>query len=401
VGIVNAKIMAQYGVAFNIGADILNKGNRAIDKHLGAEQKSGDTVYVPIMDAGRVFNTLDLSGKDLSVTRDEVPVTVRPLSVGATITQEELTLSIDNPELMTKRVAKQANEANLMAFKTLVESSQAFVAPSKQVQDIKDTAFSAEAYTVASKLGGETYGVTHPMTWNRVVSALSANFAPNNTLGQKLYENELGDFMGFKWSKGSETSTVLGQDPVLGNVTLVDGSDNFTYTTDSGIPVAGRYIGQLTNPFTVQGVYAADALGIPTGFVKTFRARWTGSQWVLTTPVYFTGAKINAYSANFNPATGTNPAAVSTGALTNGTTYLSPAVIWKEIDFLVAVKGLEKFAGCDSFTIPTAYKEQGILPLRGTYWTDPIKASSIFRVDVLLGMAMYQGVSNASIYIPM
>jgi hypothetical protein len=400
--IVNAKLMAQYAVAFNIGADILGKGNRAIDAHLGAEKKSGDTVYVPIMDSGKVYETLDLTGKDLSVTRDEVPVNVRPLSVGAAVTQEELTLSIDNPEIMTKRVAKIANEANLKAYRTLVEGSQAFVCTTKDVQEIKDKSFRAEAYTVGSKMGGETYGVTHPQTWNQIVSSLSANFAANPSVGQKQYGNELGDFMGFKWCKGSESSLVVGTDTNFGNVTLNDGSDVFTSSlTGPANPV----VGQIAGPFTIgtagqtNAVYAADALGIPTGYLKSFRAIWNGRNWRLTTPVYFTGARINAYSSNFNSSTGILPATASTPQLTVGTNYLSPAVIWKDMDFLVAVKGLEKFAGSDSFTVPTAYKDRGILPLRGTFWTDPVKASSIFRVDVLMGTAMYQGVSNSAIYI--
>ena len=80
---------------------------------------------------------------------------------------------------------------------------------------------------------------------------------------------------------------------------------------------------------------------------------------------------------------------------------MAPAVIYKKDDLLVAVKGLEKFYGCDSFTIPTSYREKGVLPLRGTAWTDPIKAATIFRVDVLMGSAMYTGLSASSIWLPM
>jgi hypothetical protein len=54
----------------------------------------------------------------------------------------------------------------------------------------------------------------------------------------------------------------------------------------------------------------------------------------------------------------------------------------------------------DSLTIPTDYSDRGILPLRGTYWTDPYSSLSLFRVDALMGFGMYQGVSGASIYIP-
>ena len=78
--LVTAKLMADVAMEFNIGADLLSKSNRSIDKYLGAEKKSGDTVYVPIMDSGEVFDNLDLTNPQaagkLAPDRDEVPVTV-------------------------------------------------------------------------------------------------------------------------------------------------------------------------------------------------------------------------------------------------------------------------------------------------------------------------------------
>jgi hypothetical protein len=400
--IANAKLMANYGVAFNIGADILNKGNRAVDKYLGSDKKSGDTVYVPIMDSGEVYENMDLTGLDLSVQRDEVAVQVTSLTAAAMVSVEDLTLSIDNPEIMSKRVAKLANKANLRGYRTLVDSSQAFVSPSKQPEDIRATAFDAEAYATGSKLGGSTYGCTHPTTFNRMASSLSANFAPNDKLGKELYSNDLGDFMGFKWSKGSDTQTVLAVDVNFGTVTLANGSAAFIRSSDGP---ANPIDGQLTDPFTVNGVYACDALGVKTGVLKTFRARWnaSASDWILTAPVWFIGARQNAWTESINGKSAILGANTVDGTYANqlvpGTSYLAPAVIWKEADFLVAVKGLEKFHGCDSYTVPTQFKERGILPLRGTVFTDPVKAGTIFRVDVLLGTEMYQSVSNASFYL--
>ena len=97
--IVNARIMAEMAMEFNIGADILGKGNRHIEKYLGAEKMSGDTVMVPITGGGEVYDHLDLSNEDLSVQRDAVPVTVGPLCTAAAVDQETLTLSIKNPEM--------------------------------------------------------------------------------------------------------------------------------------------------------------------------------------------------------------------------------------------------------------------------------------------------------------
>jgi len=410
--IVNAKLMANYAVAFNIGADILNKGNRAIDKHLGADKKSGDTVYVPIMDSGEVYENMDLTGLDLAVQRDEVPVQVSSLTTAATVSIEDLTLAIDNPEIMAKRVVKLADKANVRAYRTLEETSQAFVVPNIVGQkpspdDIRYTSFDAEAYTTGSKLGGETYGVTHPSTFNRMVASLAANFAPNDKLGKELYANELGDFMGFRWSKGSVMQIIEAQgedQQFAGTMSLTNGSDIWNW---QGGP-ANRYDGQITEPFTIDGIYTCDAIGLKGAYLKTFRARWSAvnQDWILTSPVWFTGARQNAWTESINGKTASVPPPntvsfdSTTPQLTKAMRYYAPAVIWKEADFLVAVKGLEKFYGCDSFTVPTQFKERGILPLRGTVFTDPVKAGTIFRVDVLMGTQMYQGVSNSSIYIP-
>ena len=74
--------------------------------------------------------------------------------------------------------------------------------------------------------------------------------------------------------------------------------------------------------------------------------------------------------------------------------------MWKEPDFLIAVKGIQKQAGPESYTIPTEFSEKGILPLRGSMFTDPWTDITLFRADALMGFGLYQGVSVSSIYLP-
>jgi hypothetical protein len=92
----------------------------------------------------------------------------------------------------------------------------------------------------------------------------------------------------------------------------------------------------------------------------------------------------------------------TSNVLTTGITYLAPLVMFHESDFLVGIKGIEKMSGngVDSLTIPTDFRDRGIIPWRGTFWTDPYTSLSLFRVDGLMGFGMYQGVSGASFYIP-
>ena len=46
--VVNARLMSEVAIQFNIGADIFGKGNRVVESKLGSENMSGDTVMVPV-----------------------------------------------------------------------------------------------------------------------------------------------------------------------------------------------------------------------------------------------------------------------------------------------------------------------------------------------------------------
>lgn len=399
MGIANAKLMMAYQLMFNIGANLLARANRTLDKEFASEKCSGDTVTASIMDGGDVYDQMDLTGKDLRVKRDEVPITVRPLVTAGSVDIEELTLSISNPELMAKRVAKQAMEGNLRGFRTLARGAQAFVVPSgleesAKNESIKRLAFKAQANTTGSKIGGKTYGITHPFTHNELTNALQANFGANPSIGQKLFQNELGNFMGFDWSVSTDVARVVAPDNNLGNVQLIEGSQDFNYSGD------GPTTTEFLSPFTLAGCYNVDTFGNPTGMLKTFTPLYDNKRhdFVLSEKVFSTGPRKNVHVTSNEVFEDVVTPAVQ--LLTANSAYYSPAVIYKEEDFLVAMKGVVKFFGCDSYSVPKKYVEKGNLPLRGTVWADPQKAVALFRSDVLLGTALYQGVSVSSLWIP-
>lgn len=441
--IVNARILANMAVQFNIGADILAKGNRYVESKLGAENMSGDTVMVPIVDAGQVFHQLDLSGEDLSVQRDAVPVTVKPLATAAALSQEDLTLSIKHPEVMGKRVANMALDASMQACDCL-EANSLNVTKILTTEITGNGGFAGRnklydlfALCEASKLAGETYGVVHPMVWSKLIAMFQGNYAPNPKQGSALYRNELGELAGIKWSKTQLLKQIVGKtisesasfdfqsamnyaDVQAPNQvpTTVFGS-GFALGTPANcanfFPATGNKVGDLSEPFictsTNGTVNSTDALGNDTGKPAVFHLRATAvsggavTAAVLAAPVFFEGARKNVYCVDYVPYDMATPGTTGTLSVTasnfldNGVTFLQPALVWKRDDFLVAVKGLEKFFGMDSMTIPTVYKEKNILPLRGWAWTDPEKAKTIFRVDVLLGMAAYTRTSMNALYI--
>lgn len=460
MGIVNATLMAEYAVQFNLGADILSKGNRKVESMLGADRMSGDTVNVTIMDSGRVFDKLDLTSEKgkLAVQRSSVPVQVKPITVAAEASVKQLTLEIKNPQIMAKRVANMQDEVNVRAFDALLGGSQPYVAQAGLSGPARDeayrlAAFDAEAHTTGSKFAASTYGIVHPQTWNRMVPSLMGNYGANQKIGSDLFKNELGDFLGFRWTKGMSFARVVGDTGAA--VTIVGtfdkntgrlGTGGATIVDGNGNAVTGTYDGQVyqlpvsvtwtIDGSTVTNATCVDALGKTIGIEKKFFLKWDAldQSWNFAQPQFFEGPRKNIDSPVYNAALETllqnapaltgdtessydRPqngntivggqsvtvvvASVATNVLANGVTYLAPAVMWKEPDFLIAVKGLEKSPTGDSFTIPTEFSEKGILPLRGTYWGDDYAAVNLFRVDALFGFNMYQGVSAASVYLPL
>ena len=426
MGIVNATLMAEYAVQFNLGADILSKGNRKVESMLGSERMSGDTVNVTIMDSGKVFDKLDLTSEKgrLAVQRSSVPVQVKPITVAAEASVKQLTLEIKNPAIMAKRVANMQDEVNKRAFGCLLGGSQPYVATAGLTGPARDAAyreaaFDAEAHTTGSKFAASTYGIVHPQTWNRMVPSLMGNYGANQKIGTDLFKNELGDFLGFRWTKGMEFTRITGDTGCT--VTVVGtfdkntgkvGTGGLTITDGNGNTVTGRYDGEVfplpvSISFTIDSqanavVNCVDALGKTIGIEK---------KYFLAQAPLLTGDTESAYdrpqNGNTTVVIGGVPtsvtvvlASVSTNVLANGKHYLAPAVMWKEPDFLIAVKGLEKSPTGDSFTIPTEFSEKGILPLRGTYWGDDYASVNLFRVDALFGFNMYQGISAASVYLP-
>ena len=296
--IVNAQLMANLAVEFNVGADILSKGNRTIESKLGASNMSGDTVNVTIMDSGKVFqNSLDLAGLrgTMGVKRASVPVRVTPLGIAAEASEGELALAIERPDIMAKRVANLQDEVNKKAYRGILASTQPYAfdptgMTGEQIdRAIRRTCFRGEAHTQTSKLGGNIFGLAHPQTWNEVVPSLHANFGANPKVGSDLYKNELGDFMGYRFTKGVDTMRVTAQDIAAVVTSISVGLNGELNITISGIGT-GTEDGEIfpmplyltDNTAAADGVKhkveCVDALGKPTGVQKAIYFKWKVGQ---------------------------------------------------------------------------------------------------------------------------
>lgn len=449
--IVTARIMTELAVQFNIGADIFGKGNRHVESQLGAEKMSGDTVMVPICDGGTTYHNLDISNEDLSVKRDAVPVRVAPFTTACELSQEELTLSAKEPEFLAKRVANLALDVQTQTVKCLAANAlNGSVISTADITGNNAFAGRNKIYDLvglcdASKFAGKTNGVVHPMVYSKLLAMFQGQYAPNEKRGNGLYENELGPLGGIDWSKTQLLNTITGVATITGDTTIAfDFSAAMAmyyestlprdinapmavpsvipYGTVSNItvgnyfPATGNKVGDLSQPFMLKDsnneyVCSTDILGNSTGRAAIFHLRATAvtagavTAAVLAAPVFFEGARQNVFHSaytSYDASTasgGTITGLESEPLLTAGKTYLPPALVWKQDDFLVAAKGLSPFIGSDSLTIPTRFKDKGYLPLRGWCFTLPLKATTVFRVDVLAGMAAYTRTSMNSLYI--
>ena len=223
--VVNARLMAEVAIQFNIGADIFGKGNRTIESKLGSENMSGDTVMVPVYGGGETYRNLDLTKvnpEDLAVKRDAVPVRVGPYTTTATVTQEDLTLSLKNPEFLAKRVAQMALDVQMDAVKclergsinsTVINQGDIVSAAGEECSfAARNKVYDLFALCEASKFAGDVYGVIHPMVWSKLIAIFQGKYAPNPRIGEDMYKNELGELAGIKWSKTELLKTIAAKD---------------------------------------------------------------------------------------------------------------------------------------------------------------------------------------------
>lgn len=456
--VVNARLMAEVAIQFNIGADIFGKGNRTIESKLGSENMSGDTVMVPVYGGGETYRNLDLTKvnpEDLAVKRDAVPVRVGPYTTAATVTQEDLTLSLKSPEFLAKRVAQMALDVQMDAVKciergslnsTVINQSDIISSGGEECSfAARNKVYDLFALCEASKFAGDVYGVIHPMVWSKLIAIFQGKYAPNPRVGEDMYKNELGELAGIKWSKTELLKTIAAKD-ITGDSAIgfdfgalfasyADASNAaqnieapmsvpgvMLFPAGTGItatnyfPATGNKVGDLSQPFYLKDgdgefVVSTDIFGNPTGRPATFRLRATAvnsgavTGAVLAAPFFFEGPRQNVYHSAYKPYdAGTPTSGQITGlsavnVLTAGKNYLQPALVWKKDDFLIAAKGLEKYYGSDSLTVPTRYSDKGYLPIRGWCFTLPMKAQTVFRTDVLLGMEPFLRVSMNALYI--
>ena len=432
MAIVNAKLLSQVATSLDIGCDVLHFGNRKLEKQLSAENMSGDTVYVTEADGGKIIdgslNTEAAGEGDKAVARSETPITVAPIVGTYQLSQEQLDLMIKESEFADKMVARMVDKVNGKAADCIASGCRAVVVEKDsstsaiKTDDLVAAFFDSLASIEASKIKGKIYGLGNSLTLNAMARGLAQGTAGIGiqSHGGELWQRNLANFGGLDWSKSgilgtvTQSASVNGIDQVTGYSKVVDpcGSgfyviDKVTIHLSSSVTLAA---GDAVTPITVAGWCMTDALGnstgIPLSLEGTVDAAVTSSQSVvvkLSRPIH--AAALDPLRNGYVPGfvnEGGEPSGltlVAVSVLSADKTYYKPVLMWNENDFYVAVKGLSPMKASDSATIPGGFTDKGILPLRGTAWTEHATSQLNVRFDCMYGFMMKRGIAGVKVYI--
>ena len=409
-GIVSAKLLMQYAKALDIGCDVLKFGNRTVEKQLAAENMSGDTVYATIADGGYVQQgDLDLENAinngEGKVKREQVPLTVKPITGYYNLTQGDVDLLIKDSEFADRVVARMCDSVNSAAEDCITKKGTKAYAINAAT-DIVPMFFDALAVIEQSKIKGSVKGMGNAIALRHLASGLSGTSIGVHASANALWSGDIKNFAGLQFSKDGAVGLVKGTSFNTVNVASI--SADGLHITFSAAPVTGYADGTQTTPFTVgtgaHQVNLLDDLGNDTGVAASFTAHYvaaedtagSGKTWVLDRPYFAMATDPRKWCTDIS-ATAANNAV--TGVLTANADYYKPVLLWNENDFLVGVKGLQPLKGQDSATVPTGFSEKGILPIRGTAWGNPVKSCHNVRFDAMFGFNMYKGITGASMYI--
>lgn len=454
--VISAEVLSKYAISFQIGADIMKLANRKFEKDFSADNMIGDnTSYFVMSDGGEVLeNGLDLTAGASSRAATHVDgdanlrrvkgktVTLKSLTMRYTMNQEDLDLLIKEEEYGSKMTARAVELVNARAYNTILGGCNAIVAnkganATATAQNILQAFIDAQAYLEASKMEGQLCGMAS--LWNdKAISQAYALSGISN--GGSIFKASQATgldagkgFLGFSWAKATagQNTKIVGLN--YGTAKTVsaftshledDGSIVVTGCTLSDAQSGWAANGHVDSPFTISGIECVDELGNSTGVLKTFTGTATSTTAItFDVPLRFNigsyDASGNVTSRNVDPlANGTLPTGVTVGSngaltiadsgaavdvrgvLTASSSYYKPCLLWKKEEFLAAFKGLMPMKGADSKTIPSRFGgEKGVLPWRGTAWTDEEASVHKVRFDVYYGFGILKGIGMQAIYI--
>lgn len=306
---------------------------------------SSDTIRVeldgyPIFtDGATVAADSDILIKDVDVTLGVIATTMSVSLMNKALDIESFDRQVGKPAgiAYASRVENKLAEEVIYNAENVSVSTGTFGQLSAVQSAIEDT-----------KLGKQLIGFLPPSLYN-VISTSGVNLF-GQSLGEKLYAGELGNYLGCDYFKSTDLPVIRTGAVVPTTSTTVTAAVNTDGATQLALGTLSAATGTLAKGtvFALDGVYTKNLLGQDTAqpryFVVKEDATVVGSAATVTVaPIYFSKASgTQDPRANVSVASIASGTAVSIAPMTANSTYLC-GIVFDPAVVAYGAKGLEKF----------------------------------------------------------
>src|SRR5574343_1049339 len=306
---------------------------------------SSDTIRVeldgyPIFTAGAtVAADSEILIKDVDVTLGVIATTMSVSLMNKALDIESFDRQVGKPAgiAYASRVENKLAEEVIYNAENVSVSTGTFGQLSAVQSAIEDT-----------KLGKQLIGFLPPSLYN-VISTSGVNLF-GQSLGEKLYAGELGNYLGCDYFKSTDLPVIRTGAVVPTTSTTVTAAVNTDGATQLALGTLSAATGTLAKGtvFALDGVYTKNLLGQDTAqpryFVVKEDATVVGSAATVTVaPIYFSKASgTQDPRANVSVASIASGTAVSIAPMTANSTYLC-GIVFDPAVVAYGAKGLEKF----------------------------------------------------------
>jgi len=371
----------------------------SLSQKISKEYTAGSSATVNVeMNSYPIFTDGANVSTDSDILIKETPVTlgIVAATMGVGTIEKELDL-----ESFDRQVAKPAGVSFAAKAESKLSEHILFSCDNVTVSTGTFAQLSAlQAAIKGTKFGKQMIGFLPPEL-HAIIAQSGVNLF-GQSLGEKLYAGEIGQFMGCKWYESTdlpiiETSMV----PTVTTTTVTSEvkSDGATEIGLSNLPTATGTIKKGT-VFALTGVKTVNVLGIPTASPKYFTVQEdatvaTSAATVKVAPIYFKKASgVQDPRCNISVtkiATGTT---VAFSPMASGSTYIA-GVCFDPSVIAYGAKGLTKFedqgAASESIVV-------GSLSLRIGRASNMTNGSQKVRLDSLMGFQTVYGRATGATY---
>lgn len=306
---------------------------------------SSDTIRVEL-DGYPIFT----DGATVSADSD---ILIKDVDVRLGVIATTMSVSLMNKALDIESFDRQVGKPSGIAYASLVENKLAeeVIYNAENVSVSTGTFGQLSAVQSAiedTKLGKQLIGFLPPSLYN-VVSTSGVNLF-GQSLGEKLYAGELGNYLGCDYFKSTDLPVIKTGAVVPTTSTTVTATVNTDGATQLALGTLSAATGTLAKGtvFALAGVYTKNLLGQNTAqpryFVVKENATVVGSAATVTVaPIYFSKASgTQDPRANVSVASIASGTAVSIAPMTANSTYLC-GIVFDPAVVAYGAKGLEKF----------------------------------------------------------